>query len=1462
MIKHLQLLVMVVFACTVAHAQWSTNSTVNNQFAISTQDQLAPKVISDGTGGYIVSWTERIPGNFDIYAQRISPNGLPLWGPNGVVICATPDHQILSGLVTDGDGGAIIVWEDSTGTGNGGIRGHNDVFAQRITGSGVLAWAASGVVISNAVDIQSYVNLVSDNAGGAIICWNDYRNNGYIGSDIYAQRVNGSGVTLWQLNGKPICNTTNPQVRPRICQDGLGGAFIAWEDYRLYTQSEIYFQRVDMNGSTLLTLQGLIACTAANDQLFPEIISDGLGGAIISWYDKRVNGNSGVGDLYAQRVTPTGTLSWGTGGTVLCNAPGDQFATFANLTTMVVDGNGGLFCSWNDLRSGNHDIYVQRYSLANGASLWTPNGVVVNNNTFNELYPSIALDGTGGVYITWDRYNLGSIDIFGQRYNNAGNAMWSVNGIPLANANNSQYNNQLVGNPDGTATLVFNDKRNNINANIYGQRIISTGTCLPPVVTITPTLTSVCSGGSTTLIAGGASTYVWANLGAGATKVVAPVANTTYTVTGTSSDGCSASVTTTIGVVTPPLLSVTATLNTVCSGKPTELTASGADTFLWSNGPTTASQIVNPTSTTTYTVTGTNNNGCSATLTKLITVLPKPNITISPTVATICPGGSATLNAFGAISYVWNTAAVGSTQVLSPLTTTTYTVTGTGSNGCTNTGTRTINVNSTPNIVITPAVSSICMGGSITLTASGASTYNWGTLGNGSSKTVSPTATTTYTITGTSSVGCTGSVTKTVTVNTNPTITITPTANTICSGQSVSLTADGGATYTWSTNATTQTIISSPVVNTTYTVTGVSAQGCSATSTVSIDVNQSPVLFISPGSATVCEGGTVQLSASGANTYIWSTNEITQQISVTPATTTTYTVTGTATNGCTASSTRTVIINPLPLVNISPVNPAICFGQFTQIAASGASSFVWNTNETSGTLNVSPPATTTYTVTGTSVNGCTATATKTVVVNPLPNVTIATTASTICSGGSAELTASGATGYTWNTNATNATIVVSPIATTTYTVTGIEPTGCIAIATKTIVVNANPNLILSPLVTSICEGNFATLGVSGAASYVWSNSSVGNTISVNPTATTTYTVTGTAANGCTAEGTVLVNVNPLPVLLTTSSPSSVCPGASSTLTVSGAATYSWSSGSTTSSEVVSPSTSSVYTVTGTDLLGCTATATVGVTVLPLPLLTITASATAVCANDPVVLTASGADNYMWSTTELTPVITVNPSSTTTYTVTGTQLNTGCSSTETITIVVNPCNAQLDVKVFLQGFYLGGGFMNATLMNQGVSMDPTVCDSITVALYSTTMPSVPLAAETTLLKTDGTATVPVPIGLVGQSCYVVIKHRNSLETWSALPITLSTVNNYDFSSSVSAAFGDNQAMMDTYAAIYSGDINQDFVVDAFDYLSLDIDLVLGLSGYLNTDLTGDGSTDAFDYLVIDPNVIAGLTTVIP
>ena len=284
-----------------------------------------------------------------------------------------------------------------------------------------------------------------------------------------------------------------------------------------------------------------------------------------------------------------------------------------------------------------------------------------------------------------------------------------------------------------------------------------------------------------------------------------------------------------------PNITIHATKTIICAGVIDTLTAHGAVTYTWTPGNyQTASISGTIHSNKTFTLTGTDANGCINEATQLITVNPLPTVTVNAPV--ICAGETATLTAGGADTYTWSTTAMTASISAAPGQTTDYTVTGTDANNCVNTATTSIAVNPIPTVTVNAPV--ICAGETATLTAVGADTYTWSTMATTASISASPGQTTDYTVTGTDANNCVNTATASISVSALPTLTIVASNTTMCIGSTETLTVSGASTYTWSnTGETTASISPSPTVTTNYTVTGVDANHCMNTDAITIVVN-------------------------------------------------------------------------------------------------------------------------------------------------------------------------------------------------------------------------------------------------------------------------------------------------------------------------------------------------------------------------------------------------------------------------------------------------------------------------------------------------------------------------------------------------------------------------------------------------------------------------------------------------
>jgi hypothetical protein len=400
-------------------------------------------------------------GSYDIYARRINSAGELLWTPGGAAVCTADHTQERTQITGDGTGGAIITWQDYRSGNNWHI------YARRIDSTGTPQWTADGAAVCTSDNQQQnpYPEIISDGTGGAIVTWQDFRSG--TDHDIYALRIDSTGNVQWTANGTAICTAVYGQQYPKITGDGTGGAVITWRDFRSGTNHDIYARRINSEGNVQWTAGGTAICTEANNQNSPYITSDGTGGAVITWVDTR----SGSGDIYARRIDGTGTPQWTADGVPICTAGNLQ-----QYPQIISDGTGGAVITWqDDNRGGNGlDIYAQRID-SEGNTRWTPNGTVICTAPYQQEYPQITPDGSGGAVITWQDYRSGNnYDIYAQHIDSEGNTRWTPGGEAVCTAASHQQYPQITGDGSGGAVITWQDYRSG-NYDIYVHRITKDG---------------------------------------------------------------------------------------------------------------------------------------------------------------------------------------------------------------------------------------------------------------------------------------------------------------------------------------------------------------------------------------------------------------------------------------------------------------------------------------------------------------------------------------------------------------------------------------------------------------------------------------------------------------------------------------------------------------------------------------------------------------------------------------------------------------------------------------------------------------------------------------------------------------------------------------------------------------------------------------------------------------------------
>ncbi|MEX2597229.1 MAG: hypothetical protein WEC59_09915, partial [Salibacteraceae bacterium] len=850
-----------------------------------------------------------------------------------------------------------------------------------------------------------------------------------------------------------------------------------------------------------------------------------------------------------------------------------------------------------------------------------------------------------------------------------------------------------------------------------------------PIIIDTALTEPLCNGDTTGQIVASASgsngapfTFLWNTGASGAT--LSPVPAGTYTVTATDSKGCTEDLTVTLDDPDPVVASINVDSNISCNGGSNgQLTATGSGgtpgyTFSWSPAGNTAT--ISGLNDGTYTVTVTDNNGCTAEATQVLTEPTPVSVTIQGSTNVSCVGGSdgtATANnASGGTpnyTYLWSSGATGTSA--SGLSAGTYTVTATDANGCTDTAEVTITQPATGVSISINSITNVdCNGdttGAITANAatggSGGYTYLWSNGGTALTNTGLTAGT--YTITVTDAGGCTDTASATVTEPLPLTVDTTSVQNPSCGGAndgSITVTGVGGSSpysYLWSSGGTSGT--ESGLSTGTYTVTVTDDNTCSQTLSITLTAPSGISVTISVDSNVSCLGGSNgQLTAtpSGGSspfTYAWSPSGNTQTISNLSAGS--YTVTVTDDNGCTGTATESITEPGSAVVaSIASSSDVSCFngsdGEATAAGAGGTPgySFLWSNAST--VAAISGLTVGTYSVTVTDNNGCTD-STSVTISQPTSGVSISinSTTNVDCNGNSTgSIVANAATGgtpgytYLWSNGGSNLTN--SNLAAGTYTITVTDNNGCTDTVSAT--VTEPPVLIIDttsttePTCATSANGSI-TVAASGGTpgfNYLWNTGSTSATI--NNLNAGNYTVTVTDNNLCTEELTVsLGDQGGIDASITVNSNLTCVGDSTGELTASGSNgtapyTFAWSNSET--SGVISNLGAGTYTVTVTDNNGCTDTAQATITApSPIVFTTFTNISTPSCddacdgAATASATGGSGSLSYAWSSGSTTASASGLCGGGHTVTITD---GNGCSITESIGLVEPPSLfAQLD-----------------------------------------------------------------------------------------------------------------------------------------------------------------------------------------
>lgn len=419
-------------------------------------EQTYPCLVNDGSGGAIIAWADFRDGEYDIYAQRIDGDGHVLWEQNGVIVCDAFSSQNFPRIVTDGAGGAIIVWRDERG--GGGVH----PYAQRIDENGNIQWTNNGIIACNASNEQCHPEIYSDGFGGVLIV---FGHNTGSEIDIYAQLVDETGAVQWGSSGVPISTASGIQQRPKVISDGLGGAIVAWQD-----DNGVWAQRVDASGTISWSPNGenISADVMSGCGNGPELATDTVHGAIIVWVGSDQH-------IYAQRVDQHGNATWNSGNRItICSEEWAQ-----TCPKISPDGSGGAVIVWEDLRyltdHNENAIYSQKIGFG-GDTKWTVNGVdVYSEEGTHRWAPEIVSDGVGGAIVVWEDDRNGNYDVYYQRLASSDGAKmcFGQDGAYACNSRNNQTLQKIISDGSNGAVITWRDERRPGNRDIYAMRFNS-----------------------------------------------------------------------------------------------------------------------------------------------------------------------------------------------------------------------------------------------------------------------------------------------------------------------------------------------------------------------------------------------------------------------------------------------------------------------------------------------------------------------------------------------------------------------------------------------------------------------------------------------------------------------------------------------------------------------------------------------------------------------------------------------------------------------------------------------------------------------------------------------------------------------------------------------------------------------------------------------------------------------------
>jgi len=439
-------------------------------------DQDSPKLCPDGSGGTFISWVDDRNSEDtgkDIYAQRLNENGEILWDPDGEPLCTALREQSGNRIVNTWPGEAVVAWQDKRTDGN-----TYDIYAMRISGSNHISqlWnPATGLPIAVADNDQAEVRIDNAPEGGCYFVWEDQRNHGAPSREIYTHQFNRQGQPVWAENGIPVCATREQNNSAVVRQTADGGCAAIWGKGDTGVLG-VFAQTLDSHGEALLDSNGVPVCAGiAGNALYPKLVRRNADSFITIWLDGRFSDQGSVPFVQYIRNSgdePVFILPFG-GVPALTGTIGG-----GDNCDAAPDGADGAIVVWEDHRRGPfYSIYAQRTSDT-GQRLWGDSGLKMANGSYEQLTSFVVSDGNGGAIIAWKSDTDEQFtNLYMQRVDADGNTLWGDEGIRFTNHSMDDYIEAMISDDQYGAVLIY--KANNddldIEDDLFAIRVNSDG---------------------------------------------------------------------------------------------------------------------------------------------------------------------------------------------------------------------------------------------------------------------------------------------------------------------------------------------------------------------------------------------------------------------------------------------------------------------------------------------------------------------------------------------------------------------------------------------------------------------------------------------------------------------------------------------------------------------------------------------------------------------------------------------------------------------------------------------------------------------------------------------------------------------------------------------------------------------------------------------------------------------------